>query len=199
MIVETALGQPRTILRADATTGTVGFLVIAAGTPYEMAVRDARSFIQWSKPTVGVPIEHPHHIVYHHTAGGVAAKRTARYELNLLIEMARSSEWGLPYNFIVMPAPPFRIWYLNDIDQAWPHTYGHNGATAIAAYGNFETDRPDKRVPGRMLALGDALATMWGEWVGESQHRDWYATACPGRHLVGLLPSWANQRDIPLS
>lgn len=198
MILETALHRPRTILRANARTGTVGHLVIAAGTPYEVAVRDARSFIQWSEQTVGISIERPHHVVYHHTAGGVAAKRSARYELNLLIEMARSSEWGLPYNFVVMPAPPFRIWYLNDIDTPRPHTYGHNGACAVAAYGNFETDRPDERVPHRMTALADALATMWDEWVQESQHRDWYATACPGRYLAELLPSLAHQRDFPL-
>lgn len=198
MIVETALRSPRVVLRANAKTGTVGHLVIAAGTQFEIAVRDARSFIEWSAETVGIPVRNPRRVSYHHTAGGVAAKRSARYELNLLIEMARSSEWGLPYNFVVMPAPPFRIWYLNDIDKAWPHTYGDNGGTAIAAYGNYSVDRPDPRLPQRMMALADALATMWQSWVEETQHRDHQATECPGHHLTGLLPRLGLQRDFPL-
>jgi hypothetical protein len=189
---------PRVLLRANAKTGTVGHLVIAAGTHYEIHVRDARSIYKWAKPSLPFRGDVERRIVYHHTAAGVAAKRSARYELNLLIEMARSSEWGLPYNFMVMPVPPFRVWYLNDVDMCWPHTFGHNCDTAIAAYGNFETDRPDPRLAKRMMALADALATMWGEWVEESQHRDWNATVCPGQHLAALLPGQAGQRDFQL-
>lgn len=193
MILETDLHRPRVVLDADPSIGRVGFLVIAAGTRYEIAVRDARSFIRWAKPSLPFRGDVPRRIVYHHTAGGRVAKRTAQAELNVLIAMARDSEWGLPYNFIMMPAPPFRIFYLNDVDMCWPHTYGHNCDTAIAVYGNFEEERPDPRVPLRMMALADALATMWAVWVEETQHRDWNATVCPGAYLSPLLPRLEDQ------
>lgn len=196
--VETEWGYPRTVLRENPRTGTVGILVIAAGTQYEIAVRDARSFIKWAERGGDVDRTWARGIVYHHTAGGVAAKRTARAELGLLIEMARSSQWGLPYNFVVMPAPPFRIWYLNDVDGCWPHTLHANCLTAIAAYGNYSVAKPDARMVGRMVGLADALATMWQAWVQEHQHRDFTPTECPGTNLAPLLPSLAHQRDFPL-
>jgi hypothetical protein len=111
----------------------------------------------------------------------------------LFLQLARlqllRAEWpfGIPYNFLVEPFAPFRIWYLNDVDQAWPHTSGHNHHTAVAAWGNFDEVRPPRGLPARMHRLADALATMWGHWVPEMQHRDVYATRCPGAALGDML------------
>jgi hypothetical protein len=184
-----------TLMRANAKAGTVGALLIAAGTDWQIVVRDARQIMHWATPTAMRINEGGKLIVYHHTAGGVGAKRSARYELNLLIQMAHEAPYGLPYNFVVMPAPPFRVWYLNDLDRAWPHTYGYNWSTAIAAYGNYSEDQPDPRMVARMLRLADALASMWGEQVPEVQHRDVVATECPGNNLAPLLPAHGRQRD----
>ena len=137
----------------------------------------------------------PRLIIYHHTAGGEVRRRSIREELWALIDTARESDWGLPYNFVVMPSPPYRIYYINDVDRCWPHTYDRNCDTAIAAFGNFSVDQPAVGLAPRMMALADALATMWGEWVRESQHRDWSATECPGTLLSPLLPSADRQRD----
>lgn len=174
----------------------VGVVIIAQGTPFQVTVRDARERGPWATMS-----EHPiegrkRTIIYHHTAGGVPAKRSMREEIDLLEMMRNTSPWGLPYNFVVMPAPPFRVYYLNDVAGCWPHTWDHNCDTAIAAYGNFERDKPDQRLVDMMLRLGDALAEMWGEWLREAQHRDFIPTSCPGQHLSPLLPSLGKQRGI---
>lgn len=180
----------------DASQARPGALVIAAGTPFEIAVRDARSIIKWSVPGGGLPWDVQRRFVYHHTAGGPVGQRSSRSEVLDAIAMSRGGRWGLPYNFLVMPARPWRIYYLNDVDQRWPHTWGHNDACAIAAWGNFSVSHPSPPLVGRMVALADALATMWGVWCPESQHRDHIATECPGNHLAPLLPSEARQRGL---
>jgi hypothetical protein len=101
----------------------------------------------------------------------------------------------VPYNFIVMPRHGFRIYYLNDVDSSCAHTYGFNWATAIAAVGDYSAHPPPDGMVGRMLRLADALASMWGERVTEIQHRDVFATECPGNLLSPLLPGQGRQRD----
>jgi hypothetical protein len=172
-----------------------GSLLVAAGTQYETQVRDARGLVEWSPLASRRHIKEDRLILYHHTAGEVPPHRSTRAELDALIVEARGGKWGLPYNFVVMPGGHHRIWYLNDIDANWPHTYGHNGATAIAAMGNYSHMIPRATMVERMLRLADALATMWGLQVPEWQHRDVYPTECPGHLLSPLLPQKDRQRS----
>ena len=183
-----------TLVGADGRVGRAGALVIAAGTEWETIVRDARSLYRWAVRGRERLETDGRVIVYHHTAGGNTNAASQRVELARLAETASQSEWGLPYNFVVMPAPPFRAYYLNDVDSCWPHTYGYNHGTAIAAWGNYSQEHPDPGMVGRMVGLADALASMWGFWVPEIQHRDAAATECPGNHLSPLLPASNRQR-----
>lgn len=81
------------------------------------------------------------------------------------------------------------------------HTLRHNStAVAVSFIGNFEQDQPTP-------AALDAAA-----WLIESQtqagviaagapvrpHRDVYATACPGRHLIARIPDLSNPQEDPL-
>lgn len=182
------------LARENYHLATPGALIIAAGTPYEILVRDARGLYKWSAPSLPFRGQIERRIVYHHTAGGHIGRRSPRSEVMDMISMARSSDFGLPYNFVQMPAPPWRTYYINDVDMCWPHTFGHNCATAVAAWGHFTDNDPPPQMVGRMLALADALATMWGEWVEEMQHRDAFATECPGERLSPLLPRRDAQR-----
>lgn len=179
----------------DASVHSPGMLLIAAGTPYETLVRDVRGFYPWSRPTSHLYKGRERLIVYHHTAGSIPAHRSTHRELDHLIQQAKGGDFGLPYNFVVMPGGSHRIYYLNDVDECWPHTLGHNCATAICAVGNYSVLTPRPTLVPRMLRLADALATMWGERLPELQHRDLYATACPGTNLAPLLPGMNRQRD----
>lgn len=188
--------NPLTLLGRDRRSGRPGALVIAAGTPFEIVVRDARSLYRWAERQPGSAVGPPHHIIYHHTASRAPKVRGQQNEMYQLALLASGSTWGLPYNFIVSPTPPYRIYYLNDVDLRWPHTFGFNGSTAIAAWGNYSVEEPPAEMVGRMTALADALATMWGEWVWETQHRDHQATECPGNRLSPQLPSETRQRGL---
>jgi hypothetical protein len=192
----TSRGPAIQLSSGDGRYARAGVLVIAAGTPFSVIVRDARSIYGWAVGRDERDWDTDRLIAYHHTAGGSMKKRSDRSEVLDMVEMARASEWGLPYNFVVMPAHPWRIYYLNDVDLFYPHTWGHNHATAIAAWGNYSVDQPPPRMVERMVGLADALATMWGEWVREIQHRDVYATECPGNHLAPLLPGMYRQRGL---
>lgn len=161
-------------------------LVIADGTQYRTSVLDCRSMGPWSEES-RVSMDKPRLIVYHHTASTPSRLHMVGQQLDRLRMEASRAPFGLPYNFLIWPARPFRIFYLNDIDHAWPHTYGFNYATAIAALGNYEVDEPPEGLAERMTDLADALATMWGQYVPETTHRDVYPTACPGQFLYPKL------------
>lgn len=192
----TSRGPIIELARAKSGEALAGVLVIAAGTPFSVIVRDARSLYSWANSTGEWDWGDERVIVYHHTAGGSLKRRSHRSEILDMMEMARHSQYGLPYNFIVMPTHPYRIYYLNDVDRWWGHTWGYNHGTAIAAWGNYSSNPPPDRMVGRMVELADSLATMWGEWVRETQHRDHMATECPGNLLAPLLPSAASQRGL---
>lgn len=183
------------LFAGDVSVRSPGAILVAAGTPWETLVRDVRSFYRWAEPTSPCYKGGKRTIVYHHTASGLPTGRSTHRELDFMLNLARGSRWGLPYNFLVMPGGHHRIYYLNDVDECWPHTIGHNSSTAIAAVGNYSTHVPRPTMVKRMLRLADALASMWGEWVPELQHRDVDATECPGTNLAPLLPQNGRQRS----
>jgi len=185
----------RTLWMASPTDGVPATLMIAEGTEWETLVYDARQLGPWAKPTPGDVDPAQRDIIYHHTVAPPWAGQGWEYQLDAMERMRNEAPWGLPYNFVVFPTGRGRIWYLNDVDQRWPHTWAHNEATAIAAWGNFSLERPTRRLVGKMLKLADALASMWGRYIPESQHRDWYATECPGNNLSPHLPRAGQRRE----
>lgn len=183
------------ILAPNMRVGTPGLVTIAAGTDFYCNVWDVRPFGPWATESVGAIRKEGHTIVYHHTASDVPWSPAWRAIRPWLDTGRRTWPWGVPYNFLVVPQAPHRIYYVHDVDRCWPHTQGYNCATAIAALGNYSTTPPPADMVARMLRLADALATMWDEWVPELQHRDITATECPGNLLSPLLPGHAHQRD----
>lgn len=175
------------LMRAVPSAGLPARLVIAAGTDYQVHVLDARPFGPWSEESKLQINKEARLIVYHHTASRAPVFERVNDQLASLQLLAKESPYGLPYNFIVIPAKPWRIFYLNDVDKCWPHTYNYNCATAIAALGNYETSEPPAVLSQRMGKLADALATMWGQYVPEKLHRDLGPTACPGQYLSARL------------
>ncbi len=167
-------------------------LIIGAGSMQQVIVYDIRDLGPWAEPTRRMEVR-PHRFVYHHTASPSPDVRSLKTQITRLELLRNGSPWGLPYNFVVEAFRPWRIWYLNDVDQAWPHTYGGNDAVAIAAWGNFEEDDATRSLALRMGRLADALAVMWGEQIPEHIHRQFTATACPGKSLIELL---VTNRDI---
>jgi hypothetical protein len=162
-------------------------LIIAQGTEWETLVLDARSARSWCIPSGGMQPRPPALIVWHHTVGNVF-DATLDQQWQTLNRMADADTWGLPYNFLVWPLPQPVIWYLNDVDGAWPHTLHHNSdAVAISLHGNYEVNEPLDSAVAAMLSLTNALMSMWGTEIKVVGHRDTSATACPGKHLYSRL------------
>lgn len=162
-------------------------LVIAEGTEWETLVLDVRTVTKWAEPSGGPQPRPPALIVWHHTCGS-PRDLDLDGQLAALKRMAASDTWGLPYNFVVWPGSHQAIWYLNDVDWAWPHTLHHNSdAVAIALHGNYETHEPTDAATSAMHSLTNALMSMWGAEIEVKGHRDTSATACPGKHLHARL------------
>lgn len=185
----------RVVLPTIDRSDIPGILEIASGSEWATTVRDVRSLGPWTTPSAVRTNRSGKLIVYHHTASDIPTGSGWGSVRAWLEAGRRTWPYGVPYNFLVMPKHGFRIYYLNDVDGAWPHTYGYNWATAIAACGNYSDYPPPVGMVERMLRLADALATMWGQRVTEIQHRDVYATECPGDLLAPLLPHHGAQRD----
>jgi hypothetical protein len=162
-------------------------LIIAAGTEWETLVLDVRRNRQWAIPSGGAQPRPPALIVWHHTVGNPS--RVDQYDqLHDLGLMADRDRYGLPYNFLIWPGQYQTIWYLNDVDGAWPHTLHHNAdAVAIALHGNYDITVPDVTAVAAMSGLTNALMSMWGCEIPVKGHRDTSATACPGQHLYKAL------------
>lgn len=164
-------------------------LVIAEGTPYEIAVVDLRRGGVWSQSSGRRVTGPPSTLWWHHTCGSAQAEHQG-LQLQTMVREAKAAEYGLPYNFLVWPTGDCPIYYLNDVDLCWPHTYGHNCDCAIAAQGNYSVLTPPDLMVERMKRLADALASMWAVQLPCYGHRDCYPTECPGNHLYPLLEGY---------
>lgn len=162
-------------------------LTIAEGTEWETLVLDVRHVTRWAEPSGGPQPRPPALIVWHHTCGNPKPLDLPG-QLEAMKRMASTDTFGLPYNFLVWPGEHPTIWYLNDVDGAWPHTLHHNSdAVAISLHGNYETTEPTDRDVAAMHSLTNALMSMWGAEITVKGHRDTSATACPGKHLYARL------------
>lgn len=170
-------------------------LVIAAGTLAEVVVRDLRGLFRWAMPTAAVrPDPTRQLLVVHHTAAPATAPW---YVVAEVLELARTvgvSTYGLPYNFVVEPSGS--IYYLNDVDSSWPHTYNANWACAIACMGNYHAADPGVPMLESLFRLLEALRTMWAprfatiEVLGHREVPGTTPTACPGDRLMAALAAW---------
>lgn len=162
-------------------------LTIGAGSEWETLVLDVRRARKWCEPSGGPQPRPPALIVWHHTVGNPTNLDHVG-QLQALKHMADVDQYGLPYNFLIWPGEHQTIWYLNDVDGAWPHTLHHNSdAVAIALHGNYQDNVPDPKAVAAIHSLTNALMVMWGAEIKTVGHRDTSATACPGKHLYAAL------------
>ena len=161
-------------------------LIIGEGSEWEVTIYDVRHHAQWAQESFRRNPGPSQGIYWHHTVSRCDADATdtdAQYQW--LLHHRSEGPYGLPYNFLVMPGNT--VWYLNDVDKAWPHTYGHNDATAVCAVGNWDVNTPPPGLAEKMWHLSHALMVMWGHEIPIFGHRDTFATACPGRFLYAEL------------
>jgi hypothetical protein len=161
-------------------------VVIGQGSEWETTVLDVRGDAAWAQESFRRNPGPSQGIYWHHTVSRSDASEVEE-QYQWLLNHRNEGPYGLPYNFIVFPSAPHHVWYLNAVDKAWPHTYGHNDATAICAVGNWDANTPPDTLAERMWHLSHALMVMWGHDIPVFGHRDTYATACPGRYLYADL------------
>jgi peptidoglycan recognition protein len=104
----------------------------------------------------------------------------------------QTQNWAdVAYNWLYSPSS--RLWY----EGRGPgilgaHTRGHNKRShAVCVLGNFEVERPAPHVVQDLADFARWHGTSWGPNRFQG-HRDVGSTACPGKHLYGLI------RDINL-
>lgn len=161
-------------------------LTIADGTPDRIDVWDVRNDWPWTNPSGGFSPGAPRCIIVHHTATPSLPVALAD-QVHKMHDVARTAKYGLPYNFVVFPGSTQRIFYVNDVDGTYPHTLSFNDCCAVAAWGNYEERPPPPTIPRRIEQLVRALKNMWQTDIPVIAHRHVFATACPGRHLFGVL------------
>ena len=161
-------------------------LIIAEGSEWEVTVYDVRHCAQWAQESFRRNPGPSQGIYWHHTVSRCDASDVEE-QYQWLLNHRAEGPYGLPYNFLVFPAVPHTVWYLNDVDKAWPHTYGHNDATAVCAVGNWDVNTPPPGLAEKMWHVSHALMVMWGHEIPVFGHRDTFATACPGRFLYADL------------
>ena len=164
-------------------------LVIGEGSEWEVTVYDVRHCAQWAQESFRRNPGPSQGIYWHHTVSRCDASDPEE-QYKWLLNHRSEGPYGLPYNFIIFPSSTG--WYLNDVDKAWPHTYGHNDATAICAVGNWDINTPPQSLADKMWQVSHALMVMWGHPIDVFGHRDTFATACPGRFLYADLQRLKN-------
>ena len=161
-------------------------LIIGEGSEWETTVYDVRHCAAWAQESFRRNPGPSQGLYWHHTVSRCDASDVEE-QYQWLLNHRSEGPYGLPYNFIIFPASPHTVWYLNDVDKAWPHTYGHNDATAVCAVGNWDVNTPPLELADRMWQVSHALMVMWGQDIDVFGHRDTFATACPGRYLYADL------------
>jgi len=172
---------PGGVLVADLET-----LIIGEGSEWEVTVYDVRNSAAWAVESFRRNPGPSQGIYWHHTVSR-CEEQGVEEQYRWLLNHKDSGPYGLPYNFLTCGAPDFRVWYLCDVDKAWPHTYNHNDATAVCAAGNWDVTPTPPGLAEKMWRVSHALMVMWGQDIDVFGHRDTFATACPGRFLYADL------------
>lgn len=89
----------------------------------------------------------------------------------------------LGYHYVIDRAG--RVWEGRPITFQGAHVRDHNAHNiGVMVLGNFEIQRPSEKQVERLARFTRELRTRHGIAIEEvKSHREWAATACPGRHL----------------
>jgi hypothetical protein len=163
-------------------------LWIASGTPYGTEVIDLRDMYPWAKSTGYASPRSERYLIVHHTVTPPPTWRVVD-EVIALIKVANTAPYGLPYNFVV--TPPGTVYYINDVDKAWPHTLNYNAHTAIACLGDYDKNPTESTMITSLEQLLHALREMWaGQYecvVRAHREMPGNLTRCPGDKLYEVV------------
>jgi N-acetylmuramoyl-L-alanine amidase len=151
-------------------------------------------------PSMAMAANTPMRLTIHHTATRLDLTKTLAAKLRSLQSFSQSNArladgrlkrpWAdVPYHFYIDATGQIGVGrdvrYVGDTNTDYDVT-GHIG---IAVEGNFEVETP---MPAQVQALEDLLVFLARTYdlparsVGS--HRDYARTACPGAHLLALIP-----------
>lgn len=157
-------------------------------------------------PTLEMEANEPIHLTIHHTATTPNAERSLTEKLTLLQRFSQAEErlsdgrlkvaWAdIPYHFYIdldgAIGEAREAKFIGDSNTE----YDLRGHVGIVLEGNFEDEPPTPMQVESLVALLAHLSAAYGidpEAIDTHQH---YAqTACPGKHLIALLPDI--RRDV---
>ena len=135
---------------------------------------------EWGMPgPLGPKMLRSNGLVLHHSVTRVTKNPVTDAKVIANIGISRFGR--MSYSFVVHPDGTILEGQNGHVGA---HTKGHNSTMqAICAVGNYENDQPTKA----MLDAIRILVAQYGPLLGG--HRDYGATACPGRNLYAAIPS----------
>jgi len=138
-------------------------------------------------------------IAVHHSASDALpadASPAAEHEAMRDLEDTGQERFGTGISYNVVVFPSGRAYRGVSWNRRGTHTGGHNSTVrSICFAGNFEHDLPTPAALATAAALvAEGRGTLWRRTAPVKGHRDWKATACPGKNLYPLLPAIAAGR-----
>jgi hypothetical protein len=135
---------------------------------------------EWGMPgPLGPKMKSSKGLVLHHSVTRVTKNPVT--DAKVIAQIGISRFGRMSYSFVVHPDGTILEGQNGHVGA---HTKGHNSTMqAICAVGNYENDRPTPE----MLAAIRTLIGQFGPLLGG--HRDYGATACPGRNLYAAIPA----------
>ena len=135
-----------------------------------------------------------HHTTTHVDGGAGATLAQERAHMRELEAIGHSRfatpaapNFGISYNVLVFPSG--RAYQGVSFNRRGAHTGGHNSTVRSICYvGNFENDKPtDKALATGRAIIAEGRGRWWEKGAPVKGHRDYAATACPGRNLYSEL------------
>lgn len=140
-----------------------------------------------------------HHTTTHVDGGADATLAQERAHMRELEAIGHSRfatpeapNFGISYNVLIFPSG--RAYQGVSFDRRGAHTGGHNSTVrAISFVGNFESERPTQKALDTARAIiAEGRGRHWEKGAPVKGHRDYAATACPGRNLYSELDHLAS-------
>jgi peptidoglycan hydrolase-like protein with peptidoglycan-binding domain len=135
-----------------------------------------------------------HHTTTHVEGSTVEAERAHMRYLETIGE-GRFGR-GISYNVLVFPSG--RAYQGVSFNRRGTHTGGHNSTRrSVCFVGNFENEEPTKAAleAGRAI-IAEGRGRWWRKAAPVEGHRDYTATACPGRNLYDHLGYLASGKAL---
>ncbi len=132
-------------------------------------------------------------VIHHTTTHADAETPEAEVEHMRTLEAIGESRFGQGISYNVLVFPSGRAYQGVSFNRRGTHTGGHNSTVRSICYvGNFESDLPTDQALAKGAALiAEGRNRWWRFNAPVNGHRDYKATACPGRNLY----SWVDELE----